>query len=144
MEKNKRNLFILGGVMLIAVGVWMRGLTAPVKTGKAPGNPLPPSQSSLSSPAIRRETPARRARTEFSEWGRNPFLLEGELAQGVRGLVLNGIVWDESTPLAIINDQVLGVGSQIRNSKIIKITQMEVFLKEGDDEFILRLGQKAP
>ena len=60
---------------------------------------------------------------------------------GAKGLALNGIVWDENFPLAMINDQVLGVGEKIDNRQIKKITRTEVTLEEQGREFILTLGE---
>ena len=57
-------------------------------------------------------------------------------------MVLEGIVWDEERPLAVINDRVVGVGDTVRQSRIAKITQTEVFLEDGEETFSLRLGKR--
>ena len=61
---------------------------------------------------------------------------------GEGGLVLNGIVWDDQSPIAIINDEVRMVGDTIQERKIVKITRTEVFLKEGNAEYSLTLSEQ--
>ena len=85
--------------------------------------------------------PRDKARTRYTEWKRNPFMLADELMMGAGGLVLNGIVWDREHPLVIINDQLLSVGDTIEEREITKITQTQVFLKEGSAEYSLDLGE---
>ena len=84
-----------------------------------------------------------RPRTRFPDWGRNPFTLSEEGVESVRGLALEGIVWDEKSPLAVINDRVVGVGDAFDKNRIITITQTEVRLV-GDDntEFSLKMGKE--
>lgn len=46
-----------------------------------------------------------------------------EVLAGVR---LEGIIWDEKKPIAVINDKVVGIGDEISGAKIIDIRQNEV------------------
>jgi len=66
-------------------------------------------------------------------------MLSGELSESVRGLLLDGIVWDEAKPYAIINNQVLGIGGTIGRNRITKITKTAVFLEEDGNEFSMPL-----
>ncbi len=143
MNKNRRNQIVLGAVGLIAVWALVRGSTVPVGRGNGSGEtasgPSQVSQVSIPSPGpFSRES---QVRTHVSGWGRSPFELVGGGAMGAKGLALNGIVWDENFPLAMINDQVLGVGEKIDNRQIKKITRTEVTLEEQGREFILTLGE---
>jgi hypothetical protein len=54
-------------------------------------------------------------------------------------LSLEGIVWDEKKPLALINNKVLGEGEIIKEAKIVKINKKEVKLIFQGREFILRV-----
>lgn len=47
-------------------------------------------------------------------------------AEMLAGIDLEGIIWDENKPVAIINDKVVNVGDEISGAKVIKITQNEV------------------
>ena len=137
MDRDKQNAILLGGVVLIVAAIWVRGLTVPVGRRQAPSGIVTPAAGSRPIGA-----PVARGRTTFSGWGRNPFTLAGELTEGVRGLVLEGIVWDEERPLAVINDRVVGVGDTLRQGRIVTITQTEVFLEDNAETFSLRLGEK--
>lgn len=46
-----------------------------------------------------------------------------EVLAGVR---IEGIIWDEKKPIAVINDKVVGIGDEISGAKIIDIKQNEV------------------
>lgn len=46
-----------------------------------------------------------------------------EVLTGVR---LEGIIWDERNPVAVINDKVVSVGDEISGAKIVEIRQNEV------------------
>ena len=141
MDKNKRNLTLLGGAILVVISIWIRGLTTPVGRKQPPipvqaSGTMGPQPKNLAIPS---------ARTPFSDWGRNPFTLSEEVTEGVRGLVLEGIVWDEKIPLVVINDHVLKVGDTIRKSQITRITQKEVSLQDDEGhEFILKVGKGEP
>ena len=145
MDKQKRSLIILGAVFLVGAAVWIRGLTVPVRPRSgAASSQIPVAMFLRSTPVVpsssQHHVAGERGRTRFSDWDRSPFLLHGELAQGVRGLLLDGIVWDAQNPLAMINNQVLAVGDSVGRSRITRITKTEVFLEEEGSEFILRLG----
>jgi len=127
MDKNKRNFIFLGIAILAILFVW--GSAAKKKETRA----------LLPKPAMTANVSQRNVRTQFSDWGRNPFMLSGELSESVRGLLLDGIVWDEAKPYAIINNQVLGIGGTIGRNRITKITKTAVFLEEDGNEFSMPL-----
>ena len=54
------------------------------------------------------------------------------------GYSIEGIVWDEAEPLALINNQVVGVGDQIDNeTQIVEITPGKVrFTRKGREYFL--------
>ena len=57
-------------------------------------------------------------------------------------LVLGGIVWDAQNPAAVINDQVLKVGSAINGNTVMDIQKDRVILSDGFNQFELYLGKK--
>ena len=57
------------------------------------------------------------------------------------GIELEGIMWDASQPLAVINGVILHEGETIRGKKILRIERDRVILGEDGDQFILRLGE---
>lgn len=82
------------------------------------------------------------AKTTFSSWGRNPFLLEPAAVNVFEKLVLNGILWDEKEPMAIINDEVVKIGDKAGGSTIVGITQNKVILNDGIENSELILGKE--
>ncbi|HBO96908.1 MAG TPA: hypothetical protein DE315_00390 [Candidatus Omnitrophica bacterium] len=47
-------------------------------------------------------------------------------------LHLSGILWDEVNPTAIINDEIVAVGSRIQGGRVVDIRKDKVILEEGD------------
>ncbi|MBM3254925.1 MAG: hypothetical protein FJZ08_01305 [Candidatus Omnitrophica bacterium] len=54
-------------------------------------------------------------------------------------LSLNGILWDKTNPLAMINDEVVRVGSKIAGNKVVDIQEDRVILNNASGDFELRL-----
>lgn len=76
---------------------------------------------------------------DVAGWGRNPFML----GYDSKALMIEGIVWDEENPKAIINGDILGVGDTVGSSVIIGIDQKSVIIrsKSGEDTK-LYLGER--
>ena len=76
---------------------------------------------------------------------RNPFALPfvpaGEQMQSSRQteLVLQGILWDEQQPAAIIGQKVVSLGAEIRNYIVVEITEKSVWLNDGNHSIELTL-----
>jgi len=51
---------------------------------------------------------------------------------------LNGIIWSENQPLAIVNDTIVGVGDVIKDAEVIEIKKREVILKRDEQTLILK------
>lgn len=54
-------------------------------------------------------------------------------------LKLNGIMFDPSSPLALINDKVIKVGDIVSGAKVLAITENKVIVSLGGKEIILSL-----
>ncbi len=54
--------------------------------------------------------------------------LSGKLIE-LRSLEVEGIVWDEKNPLAMIGDDIISVGSVVLGAKVVEIKKTEVILK---------------
>ena len=59
------------------------------------------------------------------------------------GIKLEGIIWDEDAPLAIINGKVVGLDAVIAGAKITKITQNEVVFDVNGEKVFIKLRKKA-
>ncbi len=76
-------------------------------------------------------------RTEFNDWSRNPFAP----AKRATGLILNGIVWDEETPRAIIGDVIVGIGDKVKDATVVDIKRESVVLRDDNGEFELIISK---
>jgi len=131
MQKNK-NLAILIILVIAAIFIWM-----PKGRRKALLS-LKPARVSLKK-TMAPIGPAGRKRSEFADWGRNPFLWSKDAAGSLSGLRLSGIVWDEEASYAIISGSIVHAGDKIAGKTIKRIERNKVILTEGAEEYILEL-----
>ena len=134
---NDKKTIILIILSVGAVASLIYGITAgPGKKAPDSGHVLKTSRS-LPGGAI--STERLSPKTDFDEWGANPFLAK-RLSDST--LVLNGIVWDKTNPQAIINDEILGVGDVIGKNKVVSINQDSVMLNDGTADLELKLREE--
>lgn len=135
-------LMALGGLAVISL---IYGLMTPSKhqAGSSAGGPTS-AVGSASSGTFESSSFAERQspRSSYQIWGRNPFSAKPVSAETVSALTLNGIVWDEKNPRAVINDRIVGVGNKVEGHKVVKIEKYRVVLTDGLVDFELRLGRK--
>ncbi len=81
---------------------------------------------------------------------RNPFVIAGlhqnrftlprlHASAAKSALILNGILWDTKSPMAIISNRIVKTGSRIAHYRVAKITQKKVFLHSQNGNRILTL-----
>jgi hypothetical protein len=134
--QNKK-LIILGILSIIAIFSLTYGIVTPPRR----------RQEILSKPIEEKTlikvritpTPRQAQRTGYSTWGRNPFAPKIHVEPEVPKFTLNGILWDEKTPKAIINDTIVGIGDKINGRTIIEIREDSVILNDGTVDFELTL-----
>ena len=68
------------------------------------------------------------------EWGRDPFEIQAALSSVIKAvnLTLGGVLWDEKTPKAIVNEKILMVGDTLYGYTVIEIKPRSVILKTGE------------
>ena len=94
---------------------------------------------------------AQETRYAFSKTDRDPFsplvsksgvlLIPREVDLG--GLAVKGIIYFKESPVAIINDEIVGIGENIGEYFVLEIEEKRVILKKGDQEFILKLEEEG-
>ncbi|UCB57584.1 MAG: hypothetical protein JSV30_03105 [Candidatus Omnitrophota bacterium] len=128
MKKNKK-IAILAALIIITLVIWIM----PRGAGKRQS---PPRQA----PVSMQEQPVSRIKTrsDFTDWGRNPFIWEGKVTP-VSDLDLSGIIWDKSAPYAIINGMIVRPGDEISGKIIKDIEPNSVVLTDGQNDYILEL-----
>jgi len=80
----------------------------------------------------------------YHQGRRDPFLLpvkekKKSLPVQPPKLVLKGIAWDETEPLALINDLLVKEGDAIQGAKIVKIDFDQVVVRYGTKKFVIKL-----
>lgn len=68
------------------------------------------------------------------EWGRDPFMPQQAVGAVVKAvnLSLGGILWDEKTPKAIVNEKILIKGDTLYGYTVVEIKPRSVILKTGE------------
>jgi hypothetical protein len=137
MMKDKRliALVVLGIAVVVSL---IYGITAPSKrragTRHRPGE----LKEGKPRPAEGLVPMRRRAkRTEYTEWGRNPFIPKG-MGRPL-GLALGGIMWEREKPRAMINKNIVGIGDMVGINRVIDIKRDRVILTDGAKKIVLEL-----
>ncbi|NQT06641.1 MAG: hypothetical protein HQ575_03775 [Candidatus Omnitrophica bacterium] len=137
--QNKK-LVILIVLSIVAVGSILYGLSAPPRGETGGIVRTHHTQAEIVNAAKERIQKKRSAvRTNFVGWRRNPFVPEIKLKEDVITLTLNGILWDEIMPRAIINSDVVDIGDVIEGNRIVAINHNNVILNDGTEDFTLTL-----
>lgn len=87
-----------------------------------------------------RIVPKRRLakKTDFKAWGRNPFAPKGSDDASLKP-VLNGIMWYEGNPEAMISGDMVHVGDKVGIYTVVEIKKDSVTLNDGTSEVVLTL-----
>ncbi len=134
--QHRNKLPILVVLVIVAILVWVRkaektpdvaSATAPVTVEQA----IP----------VTRTVP--RKRTEFVDWGRNPFVFpqRQEEAGSISNLALFCITWNDEEATAFINGSIVHVGDKISDKTVKQIEPNRVILTDGTKDYVLELQQ---
>jgi len=84
-----------------------------------------------------------RKRTEFVDWGRNPFtFLQSEEEVGsISNLALLCIILNDKEAQAFINESIIRVGDTITDKTVKRIEQNRVILTDGTKDYVLELRE---
>lgn len=88
-----------------------------------------------------KETEARRV-GEGAAWDRDPFAIETSLRESewsISDLTLEGVMWDEKEPYAVINGEVVKKGDKLGKTTVVQIQKDSVIVSDGTKKSILRL-----
>ena len=131
MQRNSK-LAILFVLIAAAVFVW-------VPKGKKTKD-APSTTSGQAIPVIRA---VLRKKTEFVDWGRDPFAQaqRKEEVGGVSKLTLLCIIWNDKEAQAFINESIVHVGDKITDKTVKQIEQNRVILTDGTKDYVLKLQE---
>ena len=135
MQRNSK-LAILIVFMTVAIFVW-------VPKGKKTKDVSSTASSVIFDQAMPVIRAVPRKRTEFVDWGRNPFTFpQSEKGVGsVSDLKLGAIMWGDKKPAAFINGKIVKVGNKITDKTVKQIEQDRVILTDGINDYVLKLSE---
>ncbi len=134
MQRNSK-LAILIVFMTVAVFVW-------VPKGKKSKDVSSTASSLIVDQAIPVTRAVPRKRTEFVDWGRNPFTFpQREEVGSISNLTLFSIILSDEKILALINESVVRAGDKITDKTVKRIEQNRVILTDGIKDYVLELRE---
>ena len=101
-----------------------------------------PSQRSGEDSATATQPTSREAQRQHLaglEWDRDPFTRSAAGDQASE-LDLSGILWDPSQPMAIINGEMVQVGDELDDYRVLEIGPDHVSLTDGTEAFKLEIS----
>lgn len=140
---NKK-VIVLIILSLLAVVSLFYGMLSPPKTKRreisAKGENLS-SEARVPSKGSLIKSERRAKKTEFTSWGKNPFIPEKEpvIIAPDEGITLKGILWNKNKPKAMINDYTVSEGDKIEGNKVVRIKEDSVILNNGSADFEVKL-----
>ncbi|MCM8789998.1 MAG: hypothetical protein NC916_03160 [Candidatus Omnitrophica bacterium] len=104
-----------------------------------------PSEQEVALPEVKPAQAKEGGAPESGEtfaWVRDPFSgkVYRDRTTGENILKLDGIIWDETQPLAMISGHILKPGDSVDNNKVVTIKKDRVILNDGSVDFELLLG----
>lgn len=146
MDKKKIEIIATSILAVVFIIVWANAIKAIKKRGKPVSTASSVVAPNIFIPKSDEKSDIKPLWTEEKDltWLRCPFSgksFSGALTHEVINLKLTGILWDEESPQAVINNRILGIGDRIGNNEILDINQDLVILFDGNRNFELRVGQ---
>ncbi len=165
----KREFIIIAvlGLVLVLVWMWVLGIVPGKKRVREPIES--PVTGQISPEELRKK--AEQAALSLSNWlkkqgeieemlayhedARDPFYLSLKKREEIKEslplqppkLILKGIAWDETKPLALINGLLAKEGDTIQGARIVKIDFERVVIRYRSKEFVIELiewkGEKS-
>ena len=128
MKRNNKPV-ILAVLIIAAVSIWIPKDKKPATVSADTSDQEIPIIMSL-----------QKKRTEFIDWGRDPFAFSQEKGTGsTSNLVLRAIMWKAGKPSASINNSIVNVGDKISDKTVKQIENDRVILTAGTMECVLYL-----
>ncbi len=133
MQRNSKAAILIVFV-IVAIFVW-------VPRGKKTEDVSSTTSSVTLAQAIPVTRAVPRKRTEFVDWGRNPFTFpqSEEKVGSVSNLRLLCIIVADEGAQAFINESIVRVGDKITDKTVKRIEQNRVVLTDGTKDYVLEL-----
>ena len=134
--KQNNKIIILGVLVIVVVFTW-------VPKGTKPATVSADTEADDSEQEIRTMTATTGKRTEFADWGRDPFSFsQGEITGDISNFSLRAIMLDVEKPSAFINDTIVIVGDRIGDKTVKQIEKNKVILTDQTEDYVLELQKE--
>jgi hypothetical protein len=150
MDKQKKQIIIISILLVPFILLWAKAFRVIKKKGGAKPKPQAVDLSARNLKSILTQ-PAKTEplaevhddqKDEELRWLRCPFSGKAySRGTGVEDLELNGILWDQEDPKAIINTKIVSLEDTIGKYTILGIEKDKVILTNGLQEFELKIGR---
>ena len=158
MTSPRRQMMMVAGLFGVVIVVYARALHRPTASSKPVTTPLSAaaegSHEAVATSPIPPSTlgaipllPERSQQREFQRkevtrlsWDRDPFSSHLLAMHVVETLALNGILWDATQPMAIINGQTLSIGQEVDGYRITSISPDHVLVTDGNQTLQLNIA----
>ena len=149
MPEEKKNLTAVTAVLLVVLAFSLLSMVirinVRIKKVKRPvtGSAQPLDFRNIASEAELENYFSKTAIT------RNPFILGGSSkekspgGENKAGFELTAIIWDQTRPMAIVNNKVVGINSEVNGAKIISIEKNKVRIGSANETIELELYLKG-
>ena len=151
MTRVQQQLSMLAGLLIVMVLVYGPRLrvgssaerptetNAPVSHEEPSVTASPDVSTQLAAPWQSPSRAQQHRRADTLAWGRDPFHPAGS-SSTVGGLPLSGILWDATTPMAIINGQMMQIGETIDEFRVMEILPDHVSVTDGAQTYQLLIA----
>jgi len=143
MQNKKLILLIILGIAAVFSLIYGIATPSKVRRGLSKKSTGIKKQRAVTAEINTVSNTKRPRKTDFSTWGRDPFSSGPAVSAPatLSDMVLTGILWDDSAPLAMINDNLVGAGDKIGGYTAVEIKKDKVVLTDGEQNYTLTLPQ---
>jgi hypothetical protein len=148
MDRKQKQLWIACLLLAVVIVVWIPNCSGGSRKSRSAGPTPDGFQGTGFAPVSVSDFGQAEGKGSSEGWGRNPFM-KAEPGQSAtpaptaifptQSLSLNGILWDPNTPLAIIDNETVGLGDSLDGWEVVEIQKTKVILSNGKDQKILKL-----
>jgi biotin carboxyl carrier protein len=140
MEKKQRNIIVTAVLIIVFIFALSNAFKS-IKGKSAKLKPVSKQMVSAQAEVLAKEKQDIKT-AEALVWVRDPFsgkiYRDREAGQNI--LKLDGIMWDEKQPLAMISGHIVKPGDQIDENTVVAIKKDRVILNDGSSNIELLLG----
>ena len=125
-------------VSFFAIFIFLKWRSAaPVAAGKKDAPRYELIKPATKSAGVKR----RSARTKYTFLNRDPFIPKGTPGAQSLGFNLEGIMWSEKDPKAMISGAIVHKGDRIGEATVVAVKKTSVILNDGTKDFELKLKE---